>query len=225
MFKKGSKNADRHLSKLVDAKRIDLKEKEAVLSALQKELKDASQLNTSLIEKNFRLENRYEETLTNYRISKEEKFRLDLLLRQKQQESESLKLNLYKRGEETIRLTSKLMQYKTELKTTKKYYQKFMVVKINNIVNSPAKVSITQITLKRDHNGDFVIEIQEKIGVNLYDIRNIENIYKSSSNEKRFYITIIGEPAPKEFEAAHAEAIIQSITDFITKIKEGKMKL
>jgi len=78
-----------------------------------------------------------------------------------------------------------------------------------------------QITLKRDHNGDFVIEIQQKIGVNLYDIRNVENVYRSSSNEKRFYITIIGEPAPKEFEAPNAESIIQSISQFITKIKEG----
>ena len=81
--------------------------------------------------------------MTNYRLSKEEKFRLDLMLRQREKESEGLKLNLFKRGEETIRLTSKLMRYKTELKETKKYYQKFMVVKINNIVNSPAKVRDT----------------------------------------------------------------------------------
>lgn len=140
MFKKGSKNADRHLSKLINSKRTDLKEKEALQTALQKELKDVNQLNSSLIENNFQLESRYEETLTHYRISKEEKFRLDLLLRQKQQESDNLKLNLFKHGEETIRLSLKLMQYKNELKTTKKYYQKFMVIKINNIINSPAKV-------------------------------------------------------------------------------------
>lgn len=143
MFKRGSKNADRHLNKVIQAKRNELKEKEDNLAILQKELKDATQQNNLLIENNFKLENRYEETMTNYRISKEEKFRLDLMLRQKEQESDTLKLNLFKHGEETIRLTSKLMHYKTELKETKKYYQKFMVVKINNIVNSPAKVRNT----------------------------------------------------------------------------------
>ena len=55
MFKKGSKNADRHLNKVIEAKSNDLKEKEAELAILQKEQKNATQQNNLLIENNFKL--------------------------------------------------------------------------------------------------------------------------------------------------------------------------
>ena len=181
---------------------------------LEKSVDDAKTSYTTMLEAQNTLKSDLEEASSNQKIIEDEWQVLNQELLMKQGNIASLNERLLKLSENEAALSSRLMEYKNELVEAEVYYQKHEVTKINQLANYPAV-----IILKHDHNGNFVLDVEERKAVNTFEVKTIEEIGMNQNSEKRFFIKFFHGQV-FDFESANAEIIVKKMIMFLDKAKE-----
>ena len=209
-IQKAVQNKDDHLRRLVGELQNSLSAAMRQQENLEKDLADAQFSHHNLTETNERLKKDIQDSKEAYTSAENEIHELTSKIKEKQSEVAMLNEKLAKHGENEAKLSSKLMQYKTELDEAENFYQKYEVIKINNLINHPAT-----ITLKRDHTGEFILEVEEKRNKLLYGIRSIDSVFVQS--EKRFLIRYLDGDS-MEFEVQNADEVVKKIRNFLMHV-------
>ena len=193
---------------------LKLKEKQKKKELLEKDLNDAKLSYNALAENSNKLKVEFEEVSLKLKNIEDEINGLSQELLIKQGNIASLNERLLRLSENEATLSAKLMDYKNELIEAEVYYQKHDVTKINSMINHPAV-----IIMKFDHNGNYVIEIEERKNKNVYDISSICEIAVFPNSDRRFFIRFC-DNLVFDFEAGNNESVVNKLNFFVNRAKQ-----
>ncbi|CAG9311260.1 unnamed protein product [Blepharisma stoltei] len=210
-IQKEIKSKDDTLRKTVSELQAQLADTLRQQESLEKDMRDAQMSYNNLLETEKKLKADLEMASNTYQAIEEEIQVIKQEILVKQGQIARLNERLLKQGENEAMLSNKLMQYKNELEEAESYYQKHDVTKINHLINRPATIE-----LKRNHTGEYIIEIEEHSNKYVYDIKSIESVFVHPNSERRFYIKFIDNNL-MEFQSNSAEQIASKIKNFLTR--------
>lgn len=183
--------------------------------SLEKDLKDSKSAYVAMQETQEKLKIDLELATKKQKVIEDEWQVLNQQLLMKQGNIASLNERMLKLSENEAKLSSKLMDYKNELVEAEAYYQKHEVTKINQLNNHPAV-----IILKHDHNGNFIMEIEERKNHIKIEVENIEEIELNHHNDKRFFLRV-SDGQTFDFESGKSETIVKKIKMFLQRIRDN----
>lgn len=130
-----------------------------------------------------------------------------------------LQQRLVRLSENESALSEKLMEYKNELAESETFYQKHDILKVS--YNSTYPISIT---LKKDHNGSSVMEIeQEGFKKVTVDILSIAEVLVSNENSNRFTVKFSEAPDLTLESNKAATLMVDKFNRFISKSRQDSL--
>lgn len=103
---------------------------------------------------------------------------------------QTLNQRFLKISEDNADLANKMMELKNDLIDAQVNYQCFDVVKVGRLLNSSAKVKATQLTIKRNFNGEPVIEWEVRGHKYIFKADAVDNVYMHPTRENHFMVSL-----------------------------------
>mmetsp|Transcript_11131 Transcript_11131/g.21878 ORF Transcript_11131/g.21878 Transcript_11131/m.21878 type:complete len:355 (-) Transcript_11131:4249-5313(-) len=129
----------------------------------------------------------------------------------------TLSQRLLKVSEANADLANKMMELKNDLIDAQVNYQCFDVIKCGRLLNSSAK-----LTIKRNFNGEPVVEWEVRGHKYIFKADAVDNVYMHPTREDRFCISILSE-REKEFMSDQAQFIVKKLRDFLMRANISKV--
>ena len=180
----------------------------------EKELMASKNIHHSLSDTEIKLKNEIIETELKQKQLENDITLLNKELQDKQAQVMKLNEKLLKQSEHEAALYNKLMIYKNELANLEYLYQKHEATRLNSLNNYFAT-----IILKRDHTGQYIIEIEERNHKLMYGINNVSCVSMHPHTDQRFYIRF-ADGQVFEYESDEASSIVVKMNYFIDKARD-----
>lgn len=218
-IKKKKKDKEKELEKVKTDSALLIAQSRASLEKAEKELVEGKKSLLALQETQSSLSVQLE-------AAKKENLRLEQEIEENNQKVlriqgkiSGLQQQLLKLSENESALSEKLMEYKNELAESETFYQKHEILKVSYNATFPIS-----ITLKKDHNGSSVMEIEQegykKVTVN---ILSIAEVVVSNESSNRFTVKFSEEPDLTLESSKAASVMVDKFNRFIAKSRQDSL--